>query len=145
MNLKLPLHVLVTALVAACGGGSGADGVDGATGADGHGSGSGSGSGADDRLDPLEVGRSWTYSVTSTYGSCPSGMHDTRVIAAGTTDGGPTYQVQSFCGLTGNTNVAGDRVEEYFDWGPTGWMRSLDEPVRRATRGPRRTAARRSR
>lgn len=126
MNLKLPLMFLA---IAACGGGSGADGVDGATEADGHGSGSGSGSGTDDRLYPLEVGRSWTYDITSTYTSCPSGVHDTRVIASGTTDSRATFQVQGFCGLTGHTNVVGDRVEEYYDWGPTGWMRSLDEPV----------------
>lgn len=92
------------------------------------GAGSGSGS-SDDRLYPLEVGRTWTYDVTSTYASCPAGTAETRVLSQGTTDGRPTFSVQGFCGLVGNTNVDGDRVDEYYDWGPTGWMRSLDEPV----------------
>jgi len=100
---------------------------------DAHGGGDGSpsdmGSGSDDRLYPLEVGRTWTYDVTSTYGSCPGGRHDTKVVSAGTTDGRATFEVTSFCGLTGHTFVDGDVVEEYYDWGPTGWMRSLDEPV----------------
>ncbi|NVB77717.1 MAG: hypothetical protein HOV81_04920 [Kofleriaceae bacterium] len=115
---RLPLVLL---LVAACDAGS--DGS--ATGTDGGGSGSAS----DDRLYPLEVGRTWTYDVTSTYPSCPAGMRQMKVLSAGTTEGRATFEVQGFCGLTGHTSIAGDKVEEYFDWGPTGWMRSLDEPV----------------
>jgi hypothetical protein len=116
--------LLATLLLAACGGTSDPEnGIDGNAG-----SGSGSGS-ADDRLYPLEVGRTWLYDVTSTYSSCPGGQRESRVIAAGTTDGRPTFQVQGFCGLSGNTNLTGDRVDEYYDWGPTGWMRALDEPV----------------
>ncbi len=89
----------------------------------------GSGSATDDRLYPLEVGRTWSYSVTSTYPSCPAGAKTMRVLSEGTTAGRSTYEVQGFCGLTGHTAVDGDLVEEYYDWGPTGWMRSLDEPV----------------
>jgi hypothetical protein len=67
--------------------------------------------------------------VTSTYASCPGGQHDQRVTATGTTEGRSTYDVTSFCGLAGPTSVNGDVVEAYFDWGPTGWTRMLDEPV----------------
>lgn len=83
----------------------------------------------DNGLYPLAVGRTWTYQVTSTYSSCPGGTREMRVLSKGTTDGRETYEVRGFCGLTGHTNIAGDKVEEYYDWGPTGWMRSLDEPV----------------
>lgn len=119
---------LVLCLVACGSPGGDGDRPDAGISGDGSGSGSGSG-GADDRLYPLEVGRTWTYDVTSTYQSCPAGMRDTEVVAATTTDGRPTFEVRGFCGLTGHTSVDGDRVEEYFDWGPTGWMRALDEPV----------------
>ncbi len=116
------------ALVAAC---SSPGMSDDAPGTDGGGSGSGSGSGSatNDGLNPLEVGRTWNYTVTSTYSSCPAGAKTTRVLSEGTTDGRATFEVQGFCGLTGHTAVDGDRVEDYYDWGPTGWMRSLDEPV----------------
>ena len=117
-------RILVLALLAACGGDPGhiADGVDAPAG-------SGSGSGSDDRLYPLEVGRTWTYDITSTYPSCPAGQHDMQVTASGTTDGRATFDVTGFCGLAAPTSVVGDVVESYFDWGPTGWMRVLDEPV----------------
>lgn len=114
------------ALVAAC---SSPGMSDDAPGTDGGGSGSGSGSATNDGLNPLEVGRTWNYTVTSTYSSCPAGAKTTRVLSEGTTDGRATFEVQGFCGLTGHTAVDGDRVEDYYDWGPTGWMRSLDEPV----------------
>jgi len=113
-------------LVAACGGGGMADGVDGHVGGDGQGSGSGSN---DERLYPLAVGRSWTYSITSTYALCPAGQQVMTVNGTSTTDGRATYDVTGFCGLAGHTSVMGDVVDEYYDWGPTGWMRSLDEPV----------------
>lgn len=83
----------------------------------------------DPRLYPLEVGRTWTYAVTSTYASCPGGTKEMRVLAKGMREGRETYEVRGFCGLTGNTSIEGDRVEEYYDWGPTGWMRALDTPV----------------
>jgi hypothetical protein len=115
----------VLALLVACGGSAGLPGVDGS----GGGGGGDSGSASDDRLDPLAVGRSWTYDVTSTYASCPAGSIDTTVLSAGTTDGRATFEVSSFCGETANTSIDGDRVDDYYDWGPTGWMRALDEPV----------------
>jgi hypothetical protein len=117
---------LVLAAVAGCDSASGSDGVDAG---DVTSDGSESGGSADDRLYPLAVGRSWTYDVTSTYASCPGGMREIRVLAQTTTEGRPTFEVRGFCGLTGHTHVDGDRVEEYYAWGPTGWMRALDEPV----------------
>jgi hypothetical protein len=83
----------------------------------------------DTRLLPLSVDRTWTYEVTSTYPSCPSGTHEQRVIGTGEIDGRPTFRVRGFCGLEGETNVDGDRVEDHYDWGPLGWTRMLDEPV----------------
>jgi hypothetical protein len=117
---------LMLLALAACG--HGTDPVGDDTPIDGMTADSGA-SGSDDRLYPLEVGRSWTYDVTSTYPSCPGGQRETRVLGAATMDGRPTLQVRSFCGLAGTTSVSGNRVEEYYDWGPTGWMRALDEPV----------------
>ena len=122
----------ILALAAACGGGGGgADGGDdGGDDAAGPDAASGvDGAGTDDRLYPLEVGRRWTYQVTSTYPSCPGGSREQMVLSEGTTEGRATFQVMSFCGLAGNTSVEGDRVEEYYDWGPTGWYRWTDEPV----------------
>jgi hypothetical protein len=87
------------------------------------------GSGSDQHLYPLAVGRSWTYQVTSTYSSCPSGVQTQSVDSSGTTDGRATFAVKSFCGPVGNTAVDGDAVDAYFDWGPTGWTRMLDQPV----------------
>ena len=85
--------------------------------------------GSDDRLYPLAVDRVWTYDVVSTYPSCPGGSREQRVIGTGTRDGRATFRVTGFCGSTGDTFVEGDRVEDYYDWGPVGWYRSLDEPV----------------
>jgi hypothetical protein len=128
-NVWIPMRPApILLLLAACGGGTDPSGVDGAPGGDGK-PGDSSGGGSDDRLYPLEVGRAWMYDVTSTYPSCPPGQRETRVLGTGTTEGRATFQVKGFCGLTGNTSIAGDQVEEYYDWGPTGWMRALDEPV----------------
>ena len=121
------MRVLALVVLAACSAPS--DGSSTTDGGGSAGSDAGSGSAADDRLYPLEVGRTWTYTVQSTYSSCPAGTKQTRVMSAGTTDGRATYEVQGFCGLVGHTSIDGDRVDEYYDWGPTGWMRALDEPV----------------
>jgi hypothetical protein len=84
---------------------------------------------ADDRLYPLAVGRAWTYDVVSTYPSCPGGQREQVVIGTGSIEGRATFRVTGFCGATGETTIEGDRVEDYYDWGPVGWYRSLDEPV----------------
>ncbi len=85
--------------------------------------------GDDDRLLPLTVDRTWTYDVTSTYQSCPSGVVEQRVIGTETIDGREAFRVRGFCGSEGSTFVDGDTVEDYYDWGPVGWLRQLDEPV----------------
>ncbi len=84
---------------------------------------------ASDGLLPLAMDRAWTYDVTSTYPSCPGGIHEQRVIATNTIDDLPTFRVLGFCGLEGETHVDGDVAEDHYDWGPVGWTRMLDEPV----------------
>lgn len=121
------------AALAACGGG-GAMGDDDGGGddvpADASGGGDGAGGGDEDRrLYPLEEGRVWSYDVTSTYPSCPGGRRDHRVIGKGTTDGREAFRVSSYCGLTITTSAEGNRVETFYDFGPRGWYRYLDEPV----------------
>lgn len=86
-----------------------------------------SGSAPDTRLDPLEVGRSWTYDVTSTYPSCPAGMRTSTVTAETTVDGRSAYQVTSICGDTVAISVEGNVVESKYQDYP--WLRMLDEPV----------------
>ena len=83
----------------------------------------------DVRLLPLRADRTWTYDVTSTYGSCPSGVVEQRVLGTETVDGRDVFRVRGFCGSEGRTFVDGDTVEDYYDWGPLGWTRQLDEPV----------------
>jgi hypothetical protein len=113
-------------LLAACGPpGTEAESTDG-----GPGTGDASPGGGDDNgLLPLATGRTWTYDVESTYASCPAGRRDQRVLGTSTTEGRATFDVESFCGPTGRTFVDGDVVEDYYDWGPTGWYRSLDGPI----------------
>ncbi len=125
--------IFAVAIAAGCSGsgggaGDGGDGTDTAGDSSGGGDGAGSG-GADRRLYPIAEGRIWTYDVTSTYASCPGGRREQRVLGTGTTDGRPTFRVSSYCGFEVQTSVEGDRVESYYDWGPRGWYRYLDEPV----------------
>jgi len=117
----------VGAPTAGCGGapGDGPDADDDTVDA----AGGGDAAGTDDRLDPIALDRSWTYQVISTYASCPGGERDQRVTGTGEVDGRATFVVAGFCGLSGQVSVAGDRVDQYYDWGPTGWYRMLDEPV----------------
>ena len=88
------------------------------------------GPGDDPRLYPLEVGRRWSYVVTSTYLSCPADPgREVHVTGTVVIDGRTTYESTGLCGQVGHTSVDGDVVEDYYDWGPTGWSRLLDEPV----------------
>ena len=87
------MRLWLALLVVGCGGGASATSPD--AGGDGPGD---TGSTGDDRLDPLEVGRTWSYDVTSTYPSCPGGRHDTHVVSAGTTDGRATFEVATLTG-----------------------------------------------
>ena len=129
-------HILLCAAIGAgsIGGCSGTDGGAGegpdASVDSGGGGGDGAGPGGTDRrLYPVEEGRVWTYDVTSTYASCPGGRRDQRVLDKGTTDGRPTFRVSTYCGFEVHTSIEGSRVESYYDWGPRGWYRYLDEPV----------------
>ena len=89
-----------------------------------------SGDGGDNRIDPIVVGRRWTYDVTvfGTYPICTSGSHDGVVTGEKMLDGKRAFQVQSFCpGLgTGNYAVSGDVVQ--YDYMTT-WVLALDAPV----------------
>lgn len=88
------------------------------------------GDAGDDRIDPLAVGRTWTYQVTEvgSYPSCPSGMHDGAVVGEGARNGKHAFEVRSLCANVGNLYyaVAGDVVE----WDDLGtWLLVLDAPV----------------
>ena len=97
-------------------GGAHADGSDGAA--------------ADDRIDPLVVGRTWTYAVTQigSYPLCPAGMHDGAVVAESIKDGKHAFEVRSLCANAGTFfySVTGDVVQ--FDAQGT-WVLALDAPV----------------
>ena len=92
--------------------------------------GTGTGSNAADSLSPLAVGHTWTYDVTSTYPSCLSGTRETRVTSTAVVEGRASLTVENFCGSVGYSSANGDRVDEHYNYGPSGWMRSLDAPVR---------------
>jgi hypothetical protein len=88
------------------------------------------GPGVDARLLPLELGRTWTYDV-STFGDfpvCSPGMHDDAVLGEVQQDGRAAFEVSSFCPAAGTSiiSVDGDIVEL---WVQGGWIRVLDVPV----------------
>jgi hypothetical protein len=84
----------------------------------------------DTRIDPIDLGRSWTYDVTiiGTYPICKSGSHVGQVLGSKVVDGKPSFQVQSFCPGAGTSSYAvdGDKVEIYY---ANTWVLSLDAPV----------------
>lgn len=86
--------------------------------------------GVDDRIDPIELGRSWTYDVTiiGTYPLCKAGSHTGQVLGQKVVAGKQAFQVQSFCPGAGTSSYAvnGDRVEVYY---ANTWILSLDAPV----------------
>jgi hypothetical protein len=88
------------------------------------------GDGGDNRIDPIVVGRRWTYDVTvfGTYPICTLGSHDGVVLGAMMLDGKRAFQVQSFCPGLGTVNyaVSGDVVQ--YDYMTT-WLLALDAPV----------------
>lgn len=81
----------------------------------------------DRRLDPLEIGRTWTYDVKSTYPSCPGGMRTKTVLGAVTVDGKAALEVEGICGYKTAVTQSGNVVESKYQTYP--WMRTLDEPV----------------
>jgi hypothetical protein len=84
----------------------------------------------DNRIDPIALGRSWTYDVTiiGTYPICKSGSHVGQVLGQKVVAGKPSFQVQTFCPGAGTSSYAvnGDRVEVYY---ANTWILSLDAPV----------------
>ncbi len=113
-------------------GGDPANASDGAAGSDAHGA-------ADTStptmpgvlpIDPIDVGRSWTYDVAiiGTYPLCKAGSHVGQVLGQKVVSGKPAFQVQSFCPGVGTSSyaVTGDRVEIYY---ANTWVLSLDAPV----------------
>jgi hypothetical protein len=121
------------AMLVACGGGtskvSGAttlpEGGDDDAAADGGGQ-----DAADERIDPLEVGRSWTYEITElgTYPLCPGGVHTGAALMAATVDGKQAIEVQSACANVGSAYYAvdGDLVQVAVDGA---WLTALAAPV----------------
>ena len=112
-------------------GGSGGTKAGGSGGAAATGGGGGAGGvKADTRIDPIEVGRTWTYDVKmiGSYPPCPSGTHVSKAVSSQTLDGKTAISVSSLCANAGEFQYAveGDRVFAYFD---AKWRLSLDAPV----------------
>lgn len=84
----------------------------------------------DNRIDPIELGRSWTYdvSIIGTYPICKPGSNKGQVLGSKIVGGKPSFQVQSFCPGAGTSSyaVTGDKVEIYY---ANTWVLSLDAPV----------------
>lgn len=84
----------------------------------------------DRRIDPIEVGRAWTYQVQvlGTYPACANGVHTSSTVGMVPRDGKNALQVESLCPGAGifEYAVEGDRVWSYFQGA---WRLSLDEPV----------------
>jgi hypothetical protein len=105
-------------------------GADGASPPDGGDGGDGSVSMKDTRIDPIEVGRAWTYNVTvlGFYPVCTNGVFVSNTLQTSTVDGKTALHVQSLCQNAGvyKYAVEGDRVYAYLDGA---WRLSLDAPV----------------
>jgi hypothetical protein len=83
----------------------------------------------DDRLQPLALGRTWTYDVQSVgTGYCASGTHDVTVLGHATVDGRDAFQVSSFCSgiASAYETVNGDQVDVDYQGA---WNHYLDVPV----------------
>jgi hypothetical protein len=112
---------------------SGDAGIDGATLPQdgGHGDGGADvGSVKDTRIDPIEVGRAWTYNVTvlGYYPVCTNGVFVSNTLQTSMVDGKTALHVQSLCQNAGvyKYSVDGDRVYAYLNGS---WKISLDAPV----------------
>lgn len=81
-------------------------------------------------IDPIRVGRTWTYDVTmlGEYPSCPGGSHVSEATASRPLDGKEAITVSSLCAGAGTFDYAveGDRVFSYVEGA---WLLSLDAPV----------------
>ena len=105
-------------------------GADGTTTTDGGGGDGGDGSVKDTRIDPIEVGRAWTYnvSVLGFYPACSNGLFVSNTLLSSSLDGKTALHVQSLCenACVFKYAVDGDRV--YVHLGGS-WKISLDSPV----------------
>jgi hypothetical protein len=87
--------------------------------------------GVDDRIDPIVVGRSWTYDVTTfgTYPLCPAGEHTGTATSESTHDGKDhAILVTSLCANAASEyyTVDGDVVNVDYQGA---WILALDAPV----------------
>jgi hypothetical protein len=85
---------------------------------------------ADRRIDPIEVGRTWTFDVKvlGYYPLCSKGTYTAKAEKAETVDGKPAIFVTSFCPNSPgfNYSVDGDNVSSHY---LGEWIESLDAPV----------------
>jgi len=114
----------------ATGPGPAAEGGAGPTGDGGTAEGGDGGPAADTRIDPIEVGRSWTYNVQvlGFYPACSNGVFTSNTLQSSSLDGKTALHVQSLCKDAGvyKYAVEGDRVWAHFGGS---WKLSLDAPV----------------
>lgn len=86
--------------------------------------------GPDTRINPIALGRTWTYdvSVIGVYPICKDGTYTGRVLGQRVVAAKSSFQVQSFCPGAGTSSYAvdGDRVELYYD---NQWILLHDSPV----------------
>lgn len=118
------------------GGSAGAAAASGGTSAAAGSSGGGSGGSAgtppdlDQQIDPIAVGRKWTYDVEiyGVYPLCQEGIHSGQVLSEKEVGGRHAYQIQSLCPAAGVSSYAveGDRVWIYYS---STWVLALDAPV----------------
>lgn len=85
---------------------------------------------ADMRLDPLEVGRAWTYNVTvlGFYPSCDNGLGVATTLSKSTKQGKTAFQVQSLCKNAGTFEYAVENDRVFYFYGGA-WHMATDEPV----------------
>lgn len=87
--------------------------------------------GGDRRIDPIEVGRAWTYDVKvlGWYPLCSDGTFTARTLASVHVGGREGKRVESLCNHAGSFvySVDGDRVWSWYDGA---WRLSVDGPVR---------------
>ncbi len=88
----------------------------------------------DDRIDPIEVGRAWTYAVEvlGFYPSCSNGVFTATTLGTTVVDELRAFRVQSLCERAGVYTYAvdGDAVASYF---AGRWRESLAAPVAETT------------
>jgi hypothetical protein len=84
----------------------------------------------DTRIDPLEIGRTWTYDV-KTMGSfpvCTAGTHDSTITGTTQVDGRTAFTVTSFCGAVGTSNITVDGDAVDYDYNGT-WLHVTGLPI----------------